>query len=114
MRATDDVSGVTVANIPTAQPITAGVFTVNGQQINVTTSESLDDVFSAISSATGGTVTGSYDSASDKIKLHSTSGNVIVSGHWTSATSWPCAAEDNGPTVTSSTALAPSAEIQDD
>jgi len=78
LNATSDVNGLTVANMKTATAVTAGTFTVNGQQVNVTTSESLQDVFTAISTATGGTVTAAYDPSADKVKLTSTSGNVIL------------------------------------
>jgi flagellar hook-associated protein 2 len=65
-----DVDGLTLASMPTALPITAGTFTVNGQPITVTTSESLADVFSAISAACPG-VTASYDPTGDKVTLSS-------------------------------------------
>ena len=58
-----------LATLPTAVPITAGTFTVNGTPITITTAEDLNDVFSAISTATSGTVTGSYDSGTDTVKL---------------------------------------------
>jgi flagellar hook-associated protein 2 len=58
-----------LASLATAVPITAGTFTVNGRPITITTAEDLDDVFTAISAATGGTVTGSYDSGTDTVKL---------------------------------------------
>jgi flagellar hook-associated protein 2 len=68
---TSDVSGVTLATLPAATAVTAGNITVDGQQIAVTTSESLQDVFNAIQTATG--VVGSYDPTADKVTL--TSGN---------------------------------------
>lgn len=64
-----DVSGLTVANLRTASAVTAGVFTVNGRQVAVSTTDSLEDVFAAISTATGGAVTASYDAAGDKVRL---------------------------------------------
>lgn len=64
-----DVSGLTVANLRTASAVSAGVFTVNGSQVSVSTTDSLEDVFAAISTATGGAVTASYDAASDKVRL---------------------------------------------
>ena len=59
--------------------ITAGTFTVNGKQITVDPTASLQSLFDAISTATGGTVTGSYDSATDKISLSSASPIVLGS-----------------------------------
>jgi flagellar hook-associated protein 2 len=49
-----------LASLDTTDAITPGTFTVNGQQITITTAETLSDVFSAISGATSGAVTGSY------------------------------------------------------
>jgi flagellar hook-associated protein 2 len=74
---TNDVSGLTVAAAGFATDITAGYFTVNGQQVTVATTDSLEDVFTAISTATGGVVTGSYDSATDKFALAS-AGEIVL------------------------------------
>jgi flagellar hook-associated protein 2 len=49
-----DVSGLTLASLATAAPVTAGTFTVNGQQITVALTDSLQDVFAKIATATGG------------------------------------------------------------
>jgi flagellar hook-associated protein 2 len=84
LSASSDVSGLTLAAIPTAQAITAGTFTVNGKQITVTTAESLQDVFTAISTATAGAVTASYDPSSDKVKLVSTSPIILGAANDTS------------------------------
>ena len=54
MSATDDVSGLTVASLPTTVAITAGTFSVNGQKVTVNATDSLDQVFAAISAATSG------------------------------------------------------------
>jgi len=75
---TDDVAGTTLANLGVADPITAGTFSVNGAQVTVTTSESLQDVFSAISTATGGNVTAAYDSGSDTVTLTAATGTVSL------------------------------------
>lgn len=72
------VAGLTIATLPTATAVSAGTFTVNGKQVNVALTDSLEDVFTAISTATGGEVTASYDPAQDKITLASTSGNVVL------------------------------------
>lgn len=76
--ATNDVSGVTLATMSTARAVTAGTFTVNGAQVTVALTDSLQDVFDKISTATSGAVTASYDSASDKISL--SSGSAITLG----------------------------------
>ncbi len=78
LSATSDVSGLTLANLHTATPVTAGAFTVNGQQVTVALTDSLQDVFDHISTATGGNVTGSYDPATDKISLTSASGELLL------------------------------------
>lgn len=78
--ATNDVSGVTLATMRTAGIVTAGNFTVNGAQVTVATTDSLQDVFDAISTATGGDVTASYDSATDRITLTSASDSEVVLG----------------------------------
>ena len=79
---TSDVSHLTLASLATAAPVTAGTFTVNGQQITVALTDSLQDVFAKIATATGGhgDVTASYDSGNDVVKLLSGSGSEIVLG----------------------------------
>lgn len=71
LAASGDVSGITLATMSTGTAVTGGTFTVNGQKITVDTASSLQDVFDAISTATGGDVTASYDSATDKVTLSS-------------------------------------------
>jgi flagellar hook-associated protein 2 len=78
LSSSSDVSGVTLATMRTATAPTAGVFTVNGQQITVTTAESLADVFSAISTATGGDVTAAYNPTTDKVSLTSSTGSLTL------------------------------------
>lgn len=76
--ASSDVSGLTLASLPIAQAVTAGSFTVNGEKVTIALTDSLEDVFQAISDATGGNVTASYDHTTDKISLQSSSGNVVL------------------------------------
>ncbi len=71
LSATNNVTGVTIASMPTATAVTAGDFTVNGAKITVALTDSLQDVFDKISTATSGAVVGSYDSTTDKISLTS-------------------------------------------
>jgi flagellar hook-associated protein 2 len=75
----NDVSGVTLATMPTATAITAGSFTINGAQVNVALTDSLQDVFDKISTATGGAVTASYDHNSDTMSLNSSS-EIVLGG----------------------------------
>jgi len=81
---TNDVSGVTLATLPTSSAVTAGNFTVNGQTVAVALTDSLQDVFAKISTATGGNVTATYDAGSDRIGLASTSEIVLGASNDTS------------------------------
>ncbi len=56
--------------------VTEGTFSVNGQEITIAETDSLQDVFDAISIATSGVVTASYDSVSDTISFASASGQL--------------------------------------
>lgn len=80
LNTTSDVSGLTLATLRTATAPTAGVFTINGTQVTVATTDSLQDVFDAISTATSGDVTATYDPVADKITLDSGSATEIVLG----------------------------------
>ena len=62
-----------------ATPVTAGTFTINGAQVNISTTDTLQQVFDKIATATGNSVTASYDSTADKITLSSSSPIVIGS-----------------------------------
>jgi len=75
------VTGLTLATMNTATAITAGTFTVNGQQITVATTDSLQDVFDKIYQATGNDVSGQYTPGpTDGITLTSASNAQIVLG----------------------------------
>lgn len=78
--ATNSVAGVTLATMRTAGVVTAGKFTVNGQQITVASTASLQDIFTAINTATGGDVTATYSAATDEITLQSASNATITLG----------------------------------
>jgi flagellar hook-associated protein 2 len=78
LSSSSNVSSLTVANMDTATPVTAGTFTVNGQQVTVALTDSLQDVFTAISTATGGNVTAAYNPSTDKVTLTSASGPVVL------------------------------------
>jgi flagellar hook-associated protein 2 len=69
---TSSVASLTLATLPTATAVTAGTFTVNGQTVTIGLTDSLQDVFTKISDATGGKVTASYDPTKDTIKLANT------------------------------------------
>ncbi len=78
LSATNDVSALTLSSAGFAGAVTAGTFTVNGQQITIATSDTLQSVFAQISTATGGAVAATYSAATDKISL--SSGSEIVLG----------------------------------
>jgi flagellar hook-associated protein 2 len=80
LSATSSVSGLTLANLAVAQPVTAGTITVDGQQVTLTGTESLADAFTAIATATGGNVTGAYDPTTDKVTLTDGTGQPVVLG----------------------------------
>lgn len=101
-----DVSGVTLASMPTSTAVTAGTFSVNGAQVTVATTDSLQDVFDAISTATGGDVTASYDDTTDSITLSSASEIVLGASNDTSNFLTVAKLANNGTgTVTSSNGL---------
>ncbi len=86
-----DPSAVTVGAAGFATPVTAGTFTVNGAQINIATTDSLQTVFNNIASATqaaGNPVTASYDATADKITLTSGNGSPIVLGSSTDSSNF--------------------------
>src|SRR2546423_2776361 len=52
LNSTNDVSGLILSNASLATSVTAGIFTVNGKQITVATSDTLKQAFDNISTAT--------------------------------------------------------------
>lgn len=78
--ATDNVSALTLANLATATAPTAGTLTVNGKQITIALTDSLQSVFTSIATATGGDITATYSAATDKVTLTSASNTPIVLG----------------------------------
>lgn len=78
LAASNDVSGVILGTAGFSTPITAGTFSVNGRQVTIATTDSLQDVFNKIATATGDAVTAGYNAATDEITL--TSGGAITLG----------------------------------
>jgi len=102
---TDDVSSLTLANLPIGQAVTAGRFTVNGSEVTIALTDSLQDVFDAISTATSGNVTASYDHLTDKVTLTSGSGEVMLgAANDTSNFLRALKLNNNGTTTTTSSA----------
>ncbi len=81
---TGDPGSVTVGTAGFSTPVTAGTFTVNGAQVTVATTDSLQQVFDNIATATNNAVTASYDSTTDKITLSSASAITLGSAADTS------------------------------
>lgn len=75
--ASSDVSTLVIGSAGFSTDIRAGTFSVNGKQITIATTDTLQAVFDNISAATGGAVTGSYDATNDKIVLSSASEIVL-------------------------------------
>ena len=84
LNATNDVSALVLSNASFGTAITAGTFTVNGSQVTIATTDTLQQAFDKISAATSGAVAGGYDSASDKITLTSAAPIVLGSASDTS------------------------------
>jgi flagellar hook-associated protein 2 len=108
LSSTGDLSAITVSDAAFPIPIKAGTFTVNGKQVTIASTDKLSDVLTAINTATGGDVTASYSSATDKLTLTSASNAEIVLGSTTDTSNFLSAARlsNNGtPSVTSETSL---------
>jgi flagellar hook-associated protein 2 len=105
-----NLSAVTLGTAGVATPITAGTFTIDGKQITVATTDSLQQVFDKIASATNNLVTASYNSnpnqaASDKITLTSANNSELVLGSATDTSNFLQVAQlyNNGTGSTTST-----------
>ncbi|MBI5820973.1 MAG: flagellar filament capping protein FliD [Verrucomicrobia bacterium] len=106
LSATDNVSGVVLSSAAFSSAITAGTFTVNGKTVTVATTDTLQEVFDKIDTATSGTVTASYSSSSDKITFSSSSEIVLGSATDTSNFLQATKLVNNGTgTVTSASSL---------
>lgn len=84
LNATSDVSAIALSNAAFRTPVTPGTFTVNGKQIAVDATDTLQGVFDKISAATGGAVTAVYDSSTDRIRLTGASEVILGSATDTS------------------------------
>ena len=80
IRADGDMSAVTLGAANFASAASGGIFTVNGKQVTVATTDTMQQVFDKISTATGGDVTASYSAGTDKITLTSGSSTEIILG----------------------------------
>ncbi len=69
-----------ISNLNLATEITEGTFFINGQEITIQETDTLQDVFDGISIATSGVVSASYDSVADRVTLTSSSGELELGG----------------------------------
>lgn len=106
LNSSNDVSALKISDAPFRTPVTAGTFTVNGAQVTLATTDTLQGVFDKINTATSGAVTGSYDSTTDTIRFNSASEIVLGSATDTSNFLQASRLTNNGTgTVTSASAL---------
>ncbi len=73
-----DLANLTLATLPLRTGVSAGTFSINGHRITVALTDSLQEAFNAITAATGGDVTASYDSSTDRVTLTSGSGSLML------------------------------------
>ncbi len=73
-----NLNNVTLATAGFSAPITAGTFTVNGSQVTIASTDSLQQVFDKIAAATNNAVTASYSPTTDEITLASANSNQPV------------------------------------
>lgn len=88
LSSTTDVSGITVGSANFATAITTGNFTVNGKSITVAATDTLQQVFGKIATATNNNVTGSYDPTTDKFTLASADNSEIILGSATDSSNF--------------------------
>jgi flagellar hook-associated protein 2 len=106
LNATSDVSALTLSSAGFPSAVTAGTFTVNGAQVTIATSDTLQAVFDKIATATGNTVSGSYNPDTDKITLTSTSGPVVLGSATDTSNFLQVARLYNNGTATTSSSVA--------
>jgi flagellar hook-associated protein 2 len=75
-----NLSSVTIGTAGFATSVTAGTFTVDGNTVKISTTDSLQDVFNAIATATNNKVTASYSAGTDEITLASSDNSTVVLG----------------------------------
>ncbi|HWY30368.1 MAG TPA: flagellar filament capping protein FliD, partial [Candidatus Acidoferrum sp.] len=103
-----NIGTTTIGTAGFASQVTAGTFSVNGAQVTIAATDSLQQVFNNIASATNNAVTASYNSTTDKITLSSSGGGPVVLGSAADTSNFLQVAQlyNNGTnTVTSTSAL---------
>ncbi len=106
LAATNDVSALVVSEMRLGRAVGAGSFTVNGQSVTVAATDTLQDVFDRIATATGGAVTAGYDASTDRVTLQSGGAITLGSGVDTSNFLYALKLHNNDTgTITSASAL---------
>jgi len=106
--ANGDLSAVTVGNAGFAAPVAAGTFTINGKQITIATTDTLQQVFNNIATATNNNVTASYSTTTDKFTLATADGSQLILGSAADTSNFLQVSQlynNNTSTSTSATAL---------
>jgi flagellar hook-associated protein 2 len=99
---------VTIGTAGFSTPVTAGTFMVDGAQVTIAATDSLQDVFNHIASATNNKVTATYNSGTDEITLASSDGSPLVLGSAADTSNFLQVAQlygNNASSVTSANAL---------
>lgn len=107
-----DLSGLTVATLPTSTAVTEGHFTVNGETVSVARTDSLQQVLDRIATATSGDVQASYDPATDRITLTSSSSLQLGAANDTSNLLMVLRLSNSGSSVATSSATLARASLQ--
>ena len=84
LSATNDVSALVLKDAGFATAVSSGNITINGKVVAIAGTDTLQQVFDKISTATSGAVTGSYDASQDKITLTSSGALILGSSTDTS------------------------------
>jgi flagellar hook-associated protein 2 len=105
---TSNVSSLVLSSAGFSTPVTAGTFTVNGQTITISTSDTLQSVFNQINSVTtaaGDAVTASYDADGPTDEITLSSAKPITLGSDTDTSNFLQVAQlyNNGETTVTST-----------
>ncbi len=104
LAASDDVSSLTIATLPTAVAPIEGFFTVNGARVAVASTDSLQQILNRIETATAGEVQASYDPLTDRLTLNATSSLALGAANDTSNFLSALRLATTGPSTASSSA----------
>jgi len=103
---TSDTSGLLLSNLRMGTDITEGRFHIDGQAVDVELTDTLQDIFDKIATATNGQVSASYDQSTDRITLSGSSEVILGGGNDTSNFLFATQLYNNGTSnVTSSAPL---------